>query len=302
MWYLPLFLLGLAIGSFFNVIAFRFKEGQFIFANKVVGGRSRCMHCKRTLAWYELVPLFSFLLQLGRCRSCGHRLSLEYPLVEFLAGLLLPLVAFYFFNFKRLDYLSLATGNHSFMLWGAVAIWSLIFLFLLLLSVIDYREYLIPDEIPYFLAAFGIVWVACLVFFSSSGGKALTFSGSFVGEYAFIFGILSNIWLNHLLGALAGALTIGAIFFLSRGRAIGFGDVILLGVLGFIFGWPDVVLILLLSFLIGAAVSVVLLIRRAKGMKDFVPFAPFIALSSLIVFFYGADILHWYFIVFNPFA
>jgi leader peptidase (prepilin peptidase)/N-methyltransferase len=104
------------------------------------------------------------------------------------------------------------------------------------------------------------------------------------------------------LGGLAGALIIGAIFFLSRGKAIGFGDVILLGVLGFLFGWPDVVLILLLSFLIGASVSIILLIRRDKGMKDFVPFAPFIALSSLIVFFCGADLLRWYFSVFNPFG
>lgn len=299
MWYLlPLFLFGLAIGSFFNVVAFRFKEGQFLFANKVVGGRSRCMHCKRTLVWYELIPLFSFLLQLGRCRSCGQRLSLQYPLVELLAGLLLPLVALYFFHFKRLNYLAFTSGGNDLMLWTAVALWSLIFLFLLLLSVIDYREYLIPDEIPYFLAAFGVIWVACLAIW----GTPLTFSGSFVGEYASIFGVLNNVWLNHLVGALVGALIIGAIFFLSRGRAIGFGDVILLGVLGFLFGWPDVVMILLLSFLIGAAVSVVLIMRRTKGMKDFVPFAPFIALSSLLVFFYGADILHWYFIVFNPFS
>lgn len=298
MWYLPLFLLGLAIGSFLNVVALRFKDGQFLLARKVIGGRSHCMHCRHVLLWYELIPLFSFLLQLGRCRVCGGRLSFQYPSVEFLAGILLPAIAFYFLEVKRLEYLPLVLKAGALVPWLAVALWSVIFLLLLLLSIIDYREYLIPDEIPCMLAVLGIFWVAFLAF---SGAPQLL-PGSFVGEYAFIFGMVSNVWLNHLAGALAGALIIGAIFFLSRGRAIGFGDVILLGVLGFLFGWPDVVLMLLFSFLIGAAASVVLLIRREKGMKDFVPFAPFIALASLLIFFWGEDILRWYFIVFNPFG
>jgi len=285
-----------------NVVAFRFKEGQFLFGRRVIGGRSACRHCKRILAWYELIPLLSFVIQLGKCRACGSRISIQYPIVEFLAGSLVTLVAFYFFDFKRLTYVNYLLSGESFVLWIAVIIWSLIFLTLLLLSVIDYREYLIPDEILYFLAFLGIVWVSFLV----ASGMSDNFYGSFVGSYAAIFdigfGIDSNTFFNHFLGALAGSLVIGAIFFLSRGKAIGFGDVILLGVLGFIFGWPDVALILVISFLIGAAAGLILIARREKGMKDFVPFAPFIALSSLVVFFYGADVLRWYFIVFNPFA
>jgi len=255
------------------------------------------MSCKRTLRWYELIPLFSFASQLGRCRSCGSRLSLQYPIVEFFAGAILPIVAFYFLDYRRLSYFDLILKGESAVLCTAIIIWSLVFLALLLLSVIDFREYLIPDELSYFLAALGVGWVALLTFMNG----AFIFLGSFLGQYAGMFELWHNALAEHLFGAFIGSLVIGAIFFLSRGRAIGFGDVILLGVLGFLFGYPDIVLVLFLAFLIGAIMSVFLLVRKEKGMKDFVPFAPFIALASLLVFLFGTDIIKFYFNLFSPF-
>lgn len=300
MFYAVLFLFGISIGSFLNVLSFRHKEGQFILGKKVIGGRSRCRSCKRTLKWYELIPFISFIWQLGRCRSCGNRLSFQYPLVEFLAGALVSAVAFYFFNYQRLAYIDFILKGENVVLCAAIFLWSLVFLSLLLLSVIDFREYLIPDEISYFLAALGIGWVALLTYMTHVS-ESFIYLGSFLGQYARMFELWHGVITNHLLGALVGSLAIGVIFFLSRGKAIGFGDVVLLGVLGLLFGYPDVILILFLSFLIGAAVSVILIARKRKGMKDFVPFAPFIALASLLVFFFGADIMRLYFNAFIPF-
>ena len=300
MFYAVLFLFGISIGSFLNVLSLRHKEGQFILGKRVIGGRSRCLSCKRTLKWYELIPLASFIWQLGRCRSCGSRLSFQYPLVEFMAGVIVPAVAFYFFDYARLSYIDFILKGELAVLYAAFFIWSLVFLSLLLLSIIDFREYLIPDEISYFLAFLGICWVALLTLMTSMS-TSLIYLGSFLGQYARMFELWHGVLTDHLLGAVAGSLAIGAIFFLSRGKAIGFGDVILLGVLGFLFGYPDIVLILFLAFLLGAILGIVLIARKRKGMKDFVPFAPFVAMASLLVFFFGADIMRFYFSVFIPF-
>ena len=98
--YFALFIFGLALGSFLNVASLRYEPGQKLFDLKIIGGRSRCSHCRSQLSWYELVPLFSFFWQGGRCRKCNHPLSFQYLLVEFLSGLLLVLVPWYInFNF-----------------------------------------------------------------------------------------------------------------------------------------------------------------------------------------------------------
>lgn len=87
-----LFVFGLVIGSFLNVVSLRYDGGRFIFDPRVIGGRSHCPHCKKTLRWFELVPLASFLAQGGRCRSCKAKLSIQYPIVELLYGATFVLV------------------------------------------------------------------------------------------------------------------------------------------------------------------------------------------------------------------
>ena len=127
--WLILFILGIAIGSFLNVVSLRYEPGQKLMDFKIIGGRSHCPYCGKILSWYELVPLFSFLIQKGKCRNCEHKLSWQYPLVELLSGLIfvfVPLVASY---------------------WPLVIIWLLIFILFLLLSIIDFRHYIIPDSI-----------------------------------------------------------------------------------------------------------------------------------------------------------
>lgn len=75
------FLFGSAFGSFLNVVILRSMKGTSL------SGRSVCPHCRKTLAWYELIPIVSFVLQRGRCRTCGKQISIQYPIVELIAGL-----------------------------------------------------------------------------------------------------------------------------------------------------------------------------------------------------------------------
>ena len=288
--YFFLFIIGLAVGSFLNVVSLRYKPEQRIFDLKIVGGlakrgfgRSRCLNCERELKWYELIPLFSFFIQLGRCRTCGVKLSWQYPIVELLSGLIFVAIPFYLVNPQLL----LASG---YWLMAIIAIWILIFLSFLLLSVIDLRHFIIPDSINIFLALLGIV----LIFINSG-----SFVDSYLGYYNLLFGEIGNIWLNHFFAAFVGMAFFGLIIAITRGRAMGWGDFKLAGALGLIFGWPDTIIVLFSSFIVGALFSLPFLLLRKRKMKDLVPFGPFMAAGAALIFFLGFNIVDWYFKLFS---
>ena len=117
-----IFLLGLIVGSFLNCVIYRLEENK-----SFLKGRSYCPHCKHTLNWQDLIPLLSFLFLKGRCRYCQKPISLQYPLVELVTGLLF--VSFFIFHF-------------SFFIF-------LIACFLIIIFVYDLRHYIIPDKIIY---------------------------------------------------------------------------------------------------------------------------------------------------------
>jgi prepilin signal peptidase PulO-like enzyme (type II secretory pathway) len=135
-----LFVFGVAIGSFLNVVTLRYDGEHFLLNASAIGGRSHCMHCKKTLRWFELVPIVSFLIQGGRCRECKARLAIQYPIVELLSGIIFVLVPF-----------TLAGTALAATLWVAV------FEALLMMAVIDIRLGIIPDEINIFLGIVGIL-------------------------------------------------------------------------------------------------------------------------------------------------
>ncbi len=95
--YLFLFIAGTVFGSFLNVLILRYDSVHDTIL-KNAKGRSRCPHCSKVLNWYELTPIFSFLIQRGKCRSCGVKLTLQYPLVELLGGLVFILVFWRFYS------------------------------------------------------------------------------------------------------------------------------------------------------------------------------------------------------------
>jgi leader peptidase (prepilin peptidase)/N-methyltransferase len=282
-----LFVLGAAVGSFLNVIALRYNPEEFIFTRKTIGGRSHCAHCKKNLRWFELVPLVSFLFQRGRCRRCGARLSLQYPLAEIVSGLI-----FVFVPARFGEYLFFP-GIRGGGLIAVEAIFVLAFLALFLMALIDYRLELIPDEITVFLTILGIAFTIL-----ASPGFSLA-SGSFVGGYALLLGVRSSVYLNHAVGALAGAGFLYALYVLSRKRGIGFGDVKLALPLGLLFGWPDIALVGFFAFVAGSAYGLLAILRGGKSMKSFLAFGPFLAVGAAIVFFRGLELVAAYFKLFE---
>ena len=286
--YLLLFIFGLAVGSFINVITLRYRPSQKILDKKIIGGRSRCPICLKTLTWYELIPIFSFFLQRGKCRGCGHKISLQYPLVEILSGLLfvfVPLVLIYGLQLTAYDSSQLLV----------IGCWLLVFVILLLLSIIDLRHSIIPNQLNLTLGILGLI----LIVINSYDGRFNFLNGSFLGSYAAIFGLRESIWMNYLLAVLLGMAIFGVIILLSRGKAMGWGDFKLVAALGLVFGWPDISMVMFLAFVIGALTSIVFLIRKKKKMKDAIPFGPFLVIGATLTFFFGHQIIEGYFKLFG---
>lgn len=285
-YYLVIFIFGLSIGSFLNVVIWRYKPGKSVFKVKPLKGRSHCPYCKKKLRWFELVPLFSFFIQLGKCRRCGHRLSLQYPIVEFLSGLIFAGVPYFLLNFYG-PVFSISSGIFGFL----TALWILVFLTWLVISAIDLRHYLVPNELNVFLAILGFFIV---VIKWRIAGMVVPFRGSFLKHYALIFSPTQEIWVNHLIGALAGALFFVLVIVISRGRAMGWGDVKLALVSGFIVSWPEIALSIIIAFILGGIFGAILLFSRRKTMKDRLPFAPFLAIGLTLTVFFGYQIIQIY--------
>jgi len=247
--YGALFVFGLTIGSFLNVLALRYQENRPLFGLFSIGGRSRCPHCAAQLRWFELIPLVSFLIQRGRCLHCQKKISLQYPVVEFASGLVLPLILFALSQNQPV----VSLGDYLYLIALALASFALI-----LMSAIDFRLMIIPDEIIIFLAGLG-----------------------------FFIGLLEDFWLNKLLAAGGAFLFFGGIYWLTGGRGMGFGDVKLAAALGFLAGAPRIFFLSASSFIIGAIAGVLLMIFRKRGMKDQIPFGPFLAAGFFMVILGG---------------
>ena len=134
MLYIIIFLYGIVIGSFLNVCIFRIPKQE-----NIVKIRSHCMNCGYQLKWYDLVPVFSYLCLGGKCRSCKQKISVQYPLIELLNGVLYCIVfAVYGISVEALLYALLASA-------------------LIALSVIDFRTYEIPVGINIFILTLGLI-------------------------------------------------------------------------------------------------------------------------------------------------
>ncbi|MBI2013263.1 MAG: prepilin peptidase [Candidatus Colwellbacteria bacterium] len=291
-------LIGAAVGSFLNVVIFRYKGEETLF--KGTGGRSRCMKCHKALAWYELIPIISFVIQLGRCRSCKARISWQYPIVEALCA----------FIFAAVPYVLIPIGGGVPYL--LISIWVGTLLSLVLISFIDIRLWIIPNGLNMFVALLGVLNLALLLthggfgdveqgalYKSLFGDSHVKVVGSFLGPSAEMIMLPDGPWLSAAGGLLFGGLFFGAIYYLSRGRAMGFGDVKLALAAGLLLGMPDIVLATMLAFITGAFWASIQILRKKRGLKDMLPFGPFIALGITLTFFFGYDILDVYFKFFS---
>jgi leader peptidase (prepilin peptidase)/N-methyltransferase len=286
------FLFGSAIGSFINVLVYRWRPEQ---TPEPVDGRSYCDSCRRTLRWYELVPVFSFIFLRGKCRVCREKIPRQYFAVELITGIIFSFLVW------RLSRLNLFIYGSTDWWWGIglIGLWWLIAGVMVAISAYDAAYYLIPDIFLYVLIGLGAVlngYYFLLTRFDSMVPKSgIVFSGAFgyfMGRQE--FSVFSGLW-----GVLFCLLVVGLAYVLSRGQAMGFGDVLLGIGLGLILGWPDALLGMLFGFVLGTVVSLGLIISKRKTLKDIVPFGPFLVAGALLAVLFSDTIVREYFSLFS---
>ncbi len=290
------FILGLVFGSFLNVLIFRYDPDKK-FSLKTAGGRSRCLCCGKQLRWYELIPILSWIVQLGKCRGCGKRISLQYPIVELVSAAIFVYVPQAVFGLLRFNLGLLEVEPWWYILLSAL--WIIIFLMLLAAFFIDARHSVISNYLNLAIFISGVMWTVAGHFLSF--GNVFS-KGSFLGNYADLLtipgdGFLGSFLFHHLLGMLVGAGFFLFVVLVTRGRGMGIGDVKLMAGLGLLFGYPDVLMVMMASFVLGTLYAIPLLVTRQKSMKSMLPFGPFIVLATFAVFFFGARLLGTYFAI-----
>jgi prepilin signal peptidase PulO-like enzyme (type II secretory pathway) len=246
-----IFILGAVIGSFLNVVALRYNTGMNL------KGRSKCFSCGKNLEWYELIPVFSFLFQGGKCKGCKSKISWQYPVIEILAGVL--------FVFVLAVFPPISTG----------AIFNTIFyLFvtclLLVITIYDVKHKIIPNSLVYTFIILALVKLFI------------------TPDFAFTY----PSWVQILSGPIL-ALPFALTFLLSKGTWMGLGDAKLVLGIGWILGLTAGLSAIILAFWIGAIVSVIwmyVVLKKFKAKYE-IPFGPYLILGMYLTLLFGIRII-----------
>ena len=239
--YIVIFIFGITIGSFLNVCIYRIPLHQ-----SIVTVSSHCMTCGRKLKWYDMIPVFSWLLLGGKCRNCKSKISLQYPVIESLNGILYVVICLV----NGMDLLSL--------------IYCLMTSALLTLSLIDWCTYEIPPGINAFLFILGVA-------------AAVLDRGNL---------------LSHLAGMVCVSGFLGILYLISRGRAIGGGDIKLMFACGLILGWKLIILAFLLGCIIGSVIHLVRI--RVQGEGHVLAMGPYLSAGIFLTALWGNAWISWY--------
>jgi len=261
--YILIFIFGLSIGSFINAFVFRFKNNLSISK-----ARSICPKCKKQLKWQHNIPLLSFIFLYGKCAYCKQKISSQYPIVELITGILF-LISFInvLNNFNEL------LSNYFVIL---VIFYWIVISFLIIIFLYDLKYMLIPDKIS--ITAIVVIFIL--------QGILILFKNDF------------SLLITHYSLLLLSAIIISSFFLLqfliSKGKWIGGGDIRLGFLMGIILGWPLGLVALFLSYIIGSLTAIPLLIIKNKTLKSEIAFGTFLCTATLIVLFWGQNILNWY--------
>lgn len=251
--YIFIGLLGLIIGSFLNVVVLR------LHTKKISRGRSKCAKCNHTLNTFDLIPFFSFIFLGGRCRYCGSRISIQYPLVELFTAL--TYVAIYY----RVSMLNNLGVEHTVLYF---IYYSIIFSLLIALSVYDIRHLILPWKLMKQFLLF-----------------------AFIGSIVIAFLNLNFSYLNLISGFIV-ALPFYLIWYFSKGRLIGFGDIMLMCGFGFLLGILGGLSAIIFGFWIGTIFIFLKMLFSSKKLKKEtqIPFGPFLVLGFFVAFIFDLTI------------
>lgn len=235
-------LLGLVIGSFLNVCVYRIPNNM-----SIAFPPSACPKCKSKIKWYDNIPVISFIILRARCRSCGQKISLEYPVVELLTGLLTVLFVWRF----------------------GINVWTPAVLFvvycLITLSAIDLHTMTIPDRFSIGLTVFALA-VAFINPAFEGGALSKTISALIGGAVGF-FGM----WGLAIFGQLA-----------FKKESMGGGDIKLMAAIGALSGWIGVINVLIVSSFSGIIYFGVLMLLKKNIEDRTIPFGPFLSIGLLV--------------------
>lgn len=227
---LLVFIFGAMIGSFLNVVIYRIPKGE-----SIVFPASRCQSCKTPLKWYHNIPIFSWIFLKGKCAFCDASIAAQYPIVEFITGLIFTVL---YFKLGIVWYF-------PFVAFSFAALFALV--------MIDFKYMAVPDSVNIAALLFALIQPD---FIHAAMYAAIAAGG------LYLIGLLSSV--------------------IARREAMGGADVIVAGTMGALLGFPNFFVALFLSALLAMIPS---LVNREKG----VPFVPFLALATLIVYLYSAQ-------------
>ncbi|WP_461520111.1 prepilin peptidase [Porticoccus sp.] len=271
-----IFLFGLMIGSFLNVVIYRlplqlstaWKRDALDFLGmepelhpgniNIVFPASHCPKCGAEVKPWHNIPLLSYLLLKGKCASCASPISLQYPLVELVCALMTTFVVYHF---------GLTTEGMLALLFS----WAL-----LALTGIDFNEQLLPDNIT-----LPLLWLGLLVNLNN------TFTSLENAVLGAVLGYLSLWWIFWLFKLLTGK------------EGMGHGDFKLLAALGAWLGWQQLLLIILLSSLVGAIVGIALILMTGRDRQIPIPFGPYLATAGWIALVWGEQLTSGYLSLFG---
>jgi leader peptidase (prepilin peptidase)/N-methyltransferase len=247
-----IFIFGLCVGSFLNVLIYRLP--RFL---SPLEGRSYCPKCKKKILWHDNIPLLSFILLKGKCRFCRSPISFQYPLVEFITGVLFVLVVI--FLPPKQDYWVIGLLDDWII--GLLVYWVIISA-LVVIFFTDLLHQIIPDQVVYPAILISLLYA-----------------------------------IRYTPYAIPASLGAGTLFLLlnlvTRGKGMGLGDVKLAGLMGLVLGFPKIVIALYLAFLTGALVGVILILLGRKRFGEHLAFGPFLAGATWISLFWGEVIWRW---------
>ena len=218
---------------------------------KMLGGRSVCDSCGKQLYWYENIPVISWLLQKGKSKCCQKKLSVLYPIVEIMTGILFVIYSF------------LGRQQESPLQFG---LGLLIIVFLMFSAVFDLKYMILPD----FSTVILIITTVIILFVNSSDLVSLQYNMfSAVGAFGFL----------------------GLLYLITKGKGMGLGDVKLAVFMGLFLGGLKTVLAFYVAFVVGALVSLVLMFFKKANKKTLVPFGPFLIFGTITSWFFGNEII-----------
>lgn len=259
------FIFGTVIGSFLNVCIYRLPREE-----SIAYPGSHCISCSEPISFYNNIPILSYLFLKGRCSKCNSEISLRYPLVEIITGLL-------FLATVRSFGLSLETLFYLVFISALIAI-----------TFIDLRHMIIPNVITYPGIILGILYNAL----KTDWSYGLELISNFSLDVQNFFSLLSEVpILDSIFGVVLGGGLLLLVAYsyevIKKRQGMGMGDVKLLAMIGAFFGWEGVLFVIFLASILGSVIGISIIIVKRGDLKYALPFGPFLSIAAVIYIFTG---------------